>query len=128
MRRQCGACEHLDSRDALKRIAHRASVWPPRASTSRATYIRLTSEDSFTARERADTLSRALGSELAVFSGDTEALRAALFVALLPKDRHRGAKRLVPVKRRGRPHLGTVPLLCRMVYKILDNGPSDLII
>jgi uncharacterized protein YbjT (DUF2867 family) len=38
----------------------------------------LTSDDSFTAAELAATLSRRIGRDLAVFSGDTEALRAAL--------------------------------------------------
>jgi uncharacterized protein YbjT (DUF2867 family) len=38
----------------------------------------LTSEDFFTARELAGTLSRALGRDLIVFRGDTEALRIAL--------------------------------------------------
>lgn len=39
---------------------------------------KLTSEDSFNANELADRLSKALGRKLAIFRGDTEALRAAL--------------------------------------------------
>jgi uncharacterized protein YbjT (DUF2867 family) len=39
---------------------------------------KLTSEDLFTTRELADTLSRALGRELTLFQGDAEDLRSAL--------------------------------------------------
>jgi uncharacterized protein YbjT (DUF2867 family) len=39
---------------------------------------KLTSEDSFTTGQLAERLSRALGRELTLFQGDTEALRAAL--------------------------------------------------
>jgi uncharacterized protein YbjT (DUF2867 family) len=45
----------------------------------------LTSEDSFTARELAGMLSLALNRELAIFSGDTEALRAALIECGAPE-------------------------------------------
>jgi uncharacterized protein YbjT (DUF2867 family) len=45
----------------------------------------LTSEESFTARELAATLSRALGRELTLFSGDAEALRPALVEHGLPE-------------------------------------------
>lgn len=44
----------------------------------------LTSEDSFTARELADTLSRALDRALTIFQGDTEALRGALIESGAP--------------------------------------------
>jgi uncharacterized protein YbjT (DUF2867 family) len=47
---------------------------------------KLTSEDSFTALELANTLSRALGRKLAVFRGDTEALRAALVECGAPEE------------------------------------------
>jgi uncharacterized protein YbjT (DUF2867 family) len=47
---------------------------------------KLTSEDSFTALELANTLSRALGRDLTVFRGDTEALRAALVECGAPEE------------------------------------------
>ena len=46
---------------------------------------KLTSEDSFTARQLADMLSRALGRDLTIFRGDTEALRAALLEGGVPE-------------------------------------------